>query len=417
MCYYLSVFPSRLSYDVLLKLSELYRSIATTKPPVDPGAYVNTPAATPPTTTAVLTSVSHAQISSPKISLSAPDSVEIHKSPKSQDSDWVRQRKRSMYMSWAMVKTACQVSACQQQLRKLISEVHVESMNKTLDSYSLQILPEFAAMEICSSAGGSEDIAEVLAERVMTWPIIKLLPRNQTVPGVMELTWIRVINYYHRLLQRCMWQKTSLEASGSDWGLHYHGVTSELYVKAHAMQVFLSVQFPPFRECQFPPVPQHSSHAHKLISTNPSNLESHLLAGECELTVTWQPRCYGSKHDQVKGFFAFNQRPLQVPVQTAFHNTGIDVFITCTSFSKLADLRQEWAGLVEGSHAFLQQKEASMYRLVSARSPRPKKLAQPPEELVKRMTRAVSNMTKVLGVTRKEVKRFRVCVFIVWVTI
>ena len=391
---------------VLLKLAELH-SCAAKKLFSDDTSSL--PVATP---------ASGVRVPSPKISLSAAaNSMEARRSSKTREPDWDRQKKRNTYLSWAMVKTALQTSACQQLLKRLTSEAHQETVTKTVDRRSLQAMPDFAAMELCLVTDGderSEDIACCLADSVTVIPVERLLPRNQVVQGVWSLTWIKVLNYFYRLLQRCLWQKTSLDVSGSDWGLHYHAATPSLYVKARAMYTFLSAHCVPFKECLFPPVPlyviQQASHTHKLVSQNPSSLEQHLVAGECEVVTDWQQGSHtllihGREEDQVVGFFAFNVRPLHVPLQVAYHTTGVEVFVIHITLSELAQLRRQWAVLAEGSHAYLQMKESSMYGPMSGRSPKRKKNAQPPEELLKQMADGVANMARVFGVTKKEVSQ------------
>ena len=382
-----------------------------------------------PTTTPVPAStkpITHAVTPSPKISLSMVNNVETEDQKKSKPPLETErdQQKRHIYLSWAMVRTALQTKTCQQQLKRLISEAHHENVTRSIDNYSLQILPNFAALELCPSDTNTNAIAEdnsiiqTLENTVAVLPIAKLLPKNQEVQGAMNLTWIKVLNFYYQLIQRSLWQKKSLEVSVSDWGLRYHAATPTLYLKVQAMHAFLSSQFLAFKECQLPLLPQYSlqlqiasGHLYKQAGQKPSNLEQHLSAGEYELTLIWYsgghaPTTGCGQEDQLTGYFAFNHRPFQVPLQGAHDSTGIDVFIVSTTITKVAKLQQEWAVLAEKCQSYLQMKENSFYRPFSVRSPKPKRGVQLPEGLVKELAEAVQNIAIVFGIKKKEVEHF-----------
>jgi len=419
--YFLAVFfLSRLICALLLKLSCLHKQAYS-----KPEAKTDMPTTTlSPTLTPTPTKpISRTASPSPKISLPTANNMESEhqKKSKTPETEWDYQKKRHAYLSWAMVKTVAQVNSRQQRFKRLISEAHHENVTRLLDNYSLQILPNFAAFELCPSGyidsstnSGGDNIVQVLENTQTVLPIAKLLPKNQEVQGAMNITWIKVLNFYYQLVQRCQWHKKSLEVSWSDWNLHYHAATPTLYLKVQAMHAFLSTQFLAFKECQSPPFPrfnlqQQTGHLYRLISLNPSNLEQHLTAGECELTLIWHSMCHApiltsGPEDQLTGYFAFNHRPLQIPLQAAYYSTGINVFHVDTTTAKLAKLQQEWVMLIEDCHDYRHVNEKSMYRSVASHSSKAQKNLQMSAKLIKQLNESVRSLATVFGVNKKEVR-------------
>lgn len=292
-------------------------------------------------------------------------------------------------------------------------------MTQTLNSRALQNLPDFALLELCPHSDSTSDcdILESLIRKATVLPIQNLLPHNQLENDTKNLTWIKILNYYYRLSQRCIWQKTSLQISGSDWGLHYHSATPSLHLKTRAMYMFLSAHFALFKAtCMVPPLPQYSvqhlGHVYKLVSHNPFQLEQHLVAGEAEVSLLWHrdslpllfhmnaPSVPGP--DRLMGYFAFNVRAVLSPVQSAFHVLGIEVHVIHTTLTELTALHQVWSDLVESCQAYLQLRELN--RPVS-RSPKRKKVLLPPKELVKQIANAVRSVARLLKVKTKQVSQ------------
>ena len=391
----------RLAYTTFLGLAELYcKSSKQTYPSKKPASSI-----------AVTTSISHA---SPSATMSLEDpNVQLA------DTDWERQRKLEAYLAWAMIKTALQVSASQLAFRNLISASHQDNMTKLLNDRALQNLPDFAFLEIdaCvdSTSGIDDDILHCLTKNTVVLPVHRLLPRNQ-FKNTKNLTWIKVLNYYHHLTQRSVWQKTSLQISDSDWGLHYHSATPSLHLKSRIMYMYLSNHCSQFKAtCLIPPLPHCSIHhlgqIFKIVGRNHTKSELFLTAGDTDLSLIWHgdplPLLFHSNVatlpgcEMLTGYFAFNVHTLQCPTQNTLQSLGIEVHVIHTTLAELSELHQTWLDLEENCRVFLQHKD-KLVRPVS-RS-KHKKHLNPPECLMKQMANAVREMAGLFKIKAKEVR-------------
>ena len=340
------------------------------------------------------------------------------RTPSPMDQGTWEQGGRDNYLSWCTIKSALKTSTARQTLLSYACAANNADLNKTLPEKALLDLPDFVLLDLSPQCL----TLDLLVSKPVIMPVESLLLSRQYRPKI-TLTWFKIINYYHRLIQRCFWQKVSLQLPHSDWMLHYNTATPLLYGKAKALFGFLSTHCGPFRSCQIPVFPQQVVPSGGLAPwttlTGGTHREPHLQASDIEVTIIWhtnplpssslpsaeQAESSTSADNKITGYFALNLKTVGFPIHQEPHLLGIDTHMFHTSLHKLACVHDTWKELSKAVSAFLDSR-ANM-RPVSRSPSKQRKVDRsihPPDDLVKRITKAVKSVAVLFESKAKEVQ-------------
>jgi hypothetical protein len=349
-------------------------------------------------------------------SLIDPDSLPGSKTPGMELKGAWEQGGKDCYLAWCMVKSALKTTSARQVLQGFASAANNLDLIKSLTERVRQDLPDFVLLDLypqCKSL-------ETLTNKPVLLPVESLLPSRQYRPKV-KLNWFKIISYYNRLVQRCSWQKASLGLQDSNWGLHYNHMTPLVFTKAKAVHSFLCTYCPHFRTSVIPTLPQPTMLPSGAANVSTLHREPHLTAGEMDATVIWYanpmpPSLFTNRigmgddaevvpiSDRITGYFAMNMRSVSFPVQCEPHLLGIETHMVHTSLKKLSALHEQWKEMGKDAAVYLDSKSSMrpISRSVSKQK-RADKNIQPPEELLKNITKAVKEVASFFESKAKEV--------------
>lgn len=325
---------------------------------------------------------------------------------------------KESYLAWCMIKSAHKNSAARRALQSFASTANTPELTRPLSEKVLQDLPDVVLLDLYPQSKS----LEALASKPVVLPTESLLPSRQ-YRATVNLNWFKIISYYHRLVQRCYWQKVSLGVSESHWALHYNCTTAAMHARAKATYNFLCTHCVQFRGCLIPSLPQLSMLPSTSISNAPAapHREPHLVAGEMDVTIIWCINPLPSSllqagkkttadessvpaSDRITGYFALNLKPVNFPMHSEPHVLGMETHVVHASLRRLTDLHGSWKELARAMSAYLDSK-ASMRPLSrsTSKQKRAEKSLQPPEELMKGITKAVRDAASFFDSKAKEV--------------
>lgn len=234
------------------------------------------------------------------------------------------------YLSWCAVKMASHCLQMIDKLKQLTSEVHNEEMASQIPSKLLSELPQFAVLNLC----GSNSLLLSLLTTLNIPVIDDLLPPSQTN----GLTWFTLLEYFKSTLNH------SFVPDGL-WQSHTHHLSSRFIPKVQALFSFLVAHCSNFKALfVLPSLPE-------LFRLPPDNaILSVLTASENEMSVLWYS---SSIAGSIRGYMAFNDKPVKSVMHRMSHNMGIDVFTFVTTHEQLQKLCCVWNKLANTCTAYL----------------------------------------------------------------
>ncbi len=290
--------------------------------------------------------------------------------------------------SWLFLKLASRTDQYMEILNQFVSQVSNEEATKPLLLRILSELPDFVLAYLSPISPENKSLWTSVSV-----PSLKtLLPSSQT-PCTSGLTFIKLAGHLRELLSQCFWQKASLGLTASNWCVHTHTLSHQVYPLVKALCVFLSTHSAHLRGLKPPTLPG--------ARVTP---EQHLTASENELTVVWtSPYPTEALPEAIVGYFALNAKPIRSgSVGSDALLQGVGCHVIKTTLTSLEEVGKMWEDLGELMNKYLDNKTRPVSRSPTKqkKSERSVKVSQ---ETMDTSARAVDALKALLCVTTSKV--------------